>query len=66
MTQPSGFPGGRGVEEVLTSPPSPPQDVFPPFSLPDLVGAVVQAEAEVRFLTQQHRAVWLELESSKL
>ena len=66
LTQPSGFPGGRGVEEVLTSPPSPPKDDFPPFSLPDLVGAVVQAEAEVRFLIQQHRAAWLELESSKL
>ena len=66
LTQPCGFPRGRGVEEVLTSPPSPPKDDFPPFSLPDLVGAVVQAEAEVRFLIQQHRAAWLELESSKL
>ena len=27
---------------------------------------MVQAEAEVRFLIQQHRAAWLELESSKL
>ena len=66
LTQPSGFPGGRGVEEVLTSPPSPPESVFPAFSLPDLVEEVVQAEAEVRFFIQQHRAAWLELESSKL
>ena len=66
LTQPSGFPRGRGVEEVLTSPPSPPESVFPAFLLPDLVGEVVQAEAEVRFLIQQHRAAWLELESSKL
>ena len=65
LTQPSGFPGGRVVEEVLTSLPSPPESVFPVFSLPDLVGEVVQAEAEVRFLIQQHRAAWLELESSK-
>ena len=54
------------MEEVLTSPPSPPKNDFPPFSLPDLVGAVVQAEAEVRFLIQQHRAAWLVLESLKL
>ena len=54
------------MEEVLISPPSPPKGDFPPFSLPDLVWAVVQAEAEVRFLIQQHKAAWLELESSKL
>ena len=30
------------------------------------MGEAVQAEAEVRFLIPQHRAAWLELESSKL
>ena len=34
--------------------------------LPPPLGKVLQVEAEVRFLIQQHRAAWLELEFSKL
>ena len=50
VTEPSRFPWGREVEEVLTSPAYPLDDFPPNLSPPDLVGQVVQAEAEVRFL----------------